>query len=173
MLKKPRKTRTQRHPAELLVFALAIGTASGVAISLVNGTVAYAGDNKAPLPPVSPMPEPAGWPMPAPTYQPPPRRNPLPGAYQGAPALQSGTQNTTLQTGTQNTMLQTGTQNTMLQTGTQNTMLQTGTVGTMIQSGANSSLIRGGVDRDAGPVNILILLDASYSMKENLEHGMQ
>lgn len=173
MQRKLRKTRTQRHPAELLVFAVAIGTTGGVAISLLNGTVAYAGDNKAPLPPVSPMPEPAGWPMPAPTYQPPPRRNTLPSAYPGAPPLQSGTQNTTLQTRTQNTMLQTGTQNTMLQTGTQNTMLQTGTVGTMIQSGANSSLIRGGVDRDAGPVNILILLDASYSMKENLEHGMQ
>jgi hypothetical protein len=167
MLKKPRKTRTRRHPVELLVFALAIGTAGGVAISLANGTVALAGNNQAPLPPVSPQPEPAGWPMPAPTYQPPPRRMPPPGAYQG------GASSTQLQTGTQNTMLQTGTQNTMLQTGTQNTMLQTGTVGTMIQSGTNSSLIQGGVLKDAGPVNILILLDASYSMKENLERGMQ
>lgn len=158
MLRKQRKTRKRRHPAELLVFALAVGTAGGVAVSLANGTVALAGNNQAPLPPVSPMPEPAGWPMPAPEYQPPARRMPPPGAYQG---------------GTSSTQLQTGTQNTMLQTGTQNTMLQTGTVGTMIQSGTNSSLIQGGVLKDAGPVNILILLDCSYSMKENLERGMQ
>ncbi len=103
--------------------------------------------------------------MPAPTYQPPPHRM--------QPAYQGGANSTQLQTGTQNTMLQTGTQNTMLQTGTANTMLQTGTVGTMIQSGTASSIIQGGVDKEAGPINILILLDASYSMKENLEHGMQ
>lgn len=176
MLRRQRKTRKRRHPAELLVFALAVGTAGGVAVSLANGTVALAGNNQAPLPPVSPQPEPAGWPMPAPEYQAPARRMPPPGAYQGGASstrLQTGTQNTMLQTGTQNTMLQTGTQNTMLQTGTQNTMLQTGTVGTMIQSGTNSSLIQGGVLKDAGPVNILILLDCSYSMKENLERGMQ
>lgn len=176
MLRSPRKTRTRRHPAELLVFSLAISTAGGVGVSLCGGTVALAGNNQAPLPPVSPNPGPADWPMPAPTYQPPPRRMPPPGMYQSganSTQLQTGTQNTMLQTGTQNTMLQTGTQNTMLQTGTQNTMLQTGTVGTMIQSGTNSSLIQGGVNKEAGPVNILILLDCSYSMKENLEHGMQ
>ncbi len=70
-------------------------------------------------------------------------------------------------------MLETGTQNTMLQTGTQNTMLQTGTAGALIQSGTASSLIRGGVDKESGPINILFLLDCSYSMKENLEHQMQ
>ncbi len=159
-----------RHPAELLVYSLAAGIAFGVTLNLT----AFAGDNKAPLPPVSPMPEPAGWPMPAPSYQPPPRRNPQ--MYQGganSAQLQTGTQNTMLQTGTQNTMLQTGTQNTMLQTGTQNTMLQTGTAGTLIQTGAASSMIRAGVDKDAGPVNILILLDCSFSMKEKLEGNMQ
>lgn len=168
MQRKLRRTRARRHPAELLVLVLAIGTAGGVAVSLVNGTVAFAGDNKAPLPPVSPLPAPEGWPVPAPTYQPPPRRSqPYGGAYQG------GTNSTQLQTGTQTNLLQTGAQNTMLQTGTANTMLQTGTVGTMIQSGTASSLIQGGVNKEAGPVNILFLLDASYSMKENLEHGMQ
>jgi len=158
VLKSQRKTRTRSHPADLFLFALTIGTACGVVFSFENGTAAFAGSNQSPLPPVSPSPAPADWPMPAPTYQPPPRRMPASGVYQG---------------GANSTQLQTGTQNTMLQTGTQNTMLQTGTVGTMIQSGTNSSLIQGGVNKDAGPVNILILLDCSYSMKENLEHGMQ
>ncbi len=159
--REPRKTRRRRHPAELFVFSLAFGTATGVVLN----SRAFAGDSQAPLPPVSPMPEPAGWPMPAPSYQPPPRRNPQ--MYQG------GANSAQLQTGTQNTLLQTGTQNTMLQTGTQNTMLQTGTAGALIQSGTASSLIRGGVDKEAGPVNILILLDASFSMKEKLEGDMQ
>lgn len=154
MQRKPRKTRRRRHPAELLVHALAVG--------IVGGAAAWAGDSA--LPPVSPAPEPAGWPVPAPAYQPPPRR---PNAYQ------TGANTTQLQTGTQNTMLETGTQNTMLQTGTQNTMLQTGTAGALIQSGTASSLIRGGVDKESGPINILFLLDCSYSMKENLEHQMQ
>lgn len=151
----------RRHPAELLGLALVVCTAFGAAQNLA----AFAGDNQAPLPPVSPMPEPAGWPMPAPSYQPPPRRS--------QQMQQGGASSTQLQTGTQNTMLQTGTQNTMLQTGTQNTMLQTGTAGTMIQTGAASSMIRAGVDKDAGPVNILILLDCSFSMKEKLEGSMQ
>ncbi|MCC7527592.1 MAG: VWA domain-containing protein [Candidatus Melainabacteria bacterium] len=134
------------------MFSLALGTATGVVLDLQ----AFAGDNQAPLPPVSPMPEPAGWPMPAPSYQPPPKRSQQ--MYQG---------------GANSAQLQTGTQNTMLQTGTQNTMLQTGTAGALIQSGTASSLIRGGVDKEAGPVNILILLDASFSMKEKLEGNMQ
>ncbi len=71
---------------------------------------------------------------------------------QGAP-WRGGAQSTTLQTGAQSTTLQTGTQSTTLQTGTQ------------------SALIQGQVEREAGPVNILILVDASYSMKENLGGG--
>lgn len=142
-----------------------MGLSLGIAFGVVQELRAFAGDNQAPLPPVSPSPDPAGWPLPAPSYQPPPRRNPQ--MYQG------GANSAQLQTGTQNTLLQTGTQNTMLQTGTQNTMLQTGTAGALIQSGTASSLIRGGVDKEAGPVNILILLDCSFSMKEKLEGNMQ
>jgi Ca-activated chloride channel family protein len=86
---------------------------------------------------------------------------------------QGGANSAQLQTGTQTNLLQTGTQSNLLRTGTQNTMLQTGTAGALIQSGTASSLIRGGVDKEAGPVNILILLDASFSMKERLEGNMQ
>ncbi|HEY9757138.1 MAG TPA: VWA domain-containing protein [Oculatellaceae cyanobacterium] len=42
--------------------------------------------------------------------------------------------------------------------------LQGDTSSTYLQSGANSSLLQGGVDRE--PINILFLIDASYSMKE-------
>lgn len=161
MQRKPRRARIRRRPAELLVFTLAIGITCGATSYLA----AFAGDNQAPLPAVSPMPEPAGWPAPAPTYQPPPRRNP--------PAYQGGANSTQLQTGTQTNLLQTGTQSTTLHTGTQNTLLQTGTTGTLIQSGTASSMIRAGIDKEAGPVNILILLDCSFSMKEKLEGSMQ
>ncbi len=81
-----------------------------------------------------------------------------------APPFKAGTQSTTLQTGTESTLLQTGTESTMLQTGTQSTMLQTGTQGTMLQTGTQ---------RTGGPVTILIIFDASLSMKENLEHKDQ
>lgn len=172
MKRKPRrKTNQLSRPVELLAFLLAAVTASGA------NSAACAGNNAAPLPPVSPQP--ADWPMPAPTYQPPPRR-PLPPQY-GQPyqsgtsttQLQTGTNTTQLQTGTQSTTLQTGTQSTTLQTGTASTMLQTGTAGTLIQSGTASSIIQGGVNKEAGPVNILFLLDASFSMKEKLDGSMQ
>ncbi len=87
--------------------------------------------------------------------------------------LQTGTQSTMLQTGTQSTMLQTGTQSTTLQTGTQSTTLQTGTQTSLIQGGAQGSLIQGNVERLAGPVNILFVLDCSYSMKEKFGGGIQ
>lgn len=61
----------------------------------------------------------------------------------------------------------------MLQTGTQSTTLTTGTAATMIQSGTQSNLLQGNVGRDAGPVNILFLIDASFSMKEKLGGGDQ
>ena len=163
MKRKPRRKTSRLHrPVELLSFLLAVGTA--------YGAEAWAGNNSAPLPPVSPSPAAADWPMPAPTYQPPPRR-PAPAQY-GQP-IQSGTSSTQLQTGTQSTTLQTGTQSTTLQTGTASTMLQTGTAGTLIQSGTANSIIQGGVNKEAGPVNILFLLDASFSMKEKLDGSMQ
>lgn len=87
--------------------------------------------------------------------------------------LQTGTQSTSLQTGTQSTTLQTGTQSTTLQTGTQSTSLQTGTQSTTLQTGTQAALIQGGVERQGGPVNILIVLDCSYSMKEKLGGGVQ
>jgi Ca-activated chloride channel homolog len=86
-------------------------------------------------------------------------------------ALQAGTQSTTLQTGTSSTTLQTGTSSTTLQTGTQSTLLQTGTDSTMLQTGTQSTLIQGNVEHAGGPVNILFLLDCSFSMKEKLGMG--
>lgn len=88
-------------------------------------------------------------------------------------SLQTGTQSNTLQTGTQSTTLQTGTQSTSLQTGTQSTSLQTGTQSTLIQGNTQSSLIQGGVEHQGGPVNILFVLDCSYSMKEKLGGQVQ
>jgi Ca-activated chloride channel family protein len=88
-------------------------------------------------------------------------------------SLQTGTESTTLQTGTQNTLLQTGTETTTLQTGTQSTTLQTGTQNTLLQTGTQSSLIKGGVEHAGGPVNILFIIDCSFSMKEKLGGQMQ
>jgi hypothetical protein len=87
--------------------------------------------------------------------------------------LQTGTQSNTLQTGTQSTTLQTGTQSTSLQTGTQSTTLQTGTQSTSLQTGTQSAMIQTGIERQGGPVNILIVLDCSYSMKEKLGGQVQ
>jgi Mg-chelatase subunit ChlD len=58
------------------------------------------------------------------------------------------------------------TNSSMVQGGTNSTMVQGGTNGTMVQGGTNSSLVRGGVDTESQDVNILFLIDASYSMKE-------
>jgi len=88
-----------------------------------------------------------------------------------ATPIKGGTQSTTLQTGTSSTTLQTGTQSTLLQTGTQSTMLQTGTDSTLLQTGTQSTLIQGNVEHAGGPVNILFLLDCSFSMKEKLGMG--
>jgi len=67
-----------------------------------------------------------------------------------------------LQGGSQSNFLQSGTQSNLLQSGTQSNLLQGGTAGTLIQ---------GNVEHMGGPVNILFLLDCSYSMKEKLGHG--
>jgi Ca-activated chloride channel family protein len=88
-------------------------------------------------------------------------------------SLQTGTQSTTLQTGAQSTTLQTGTQSTSLHTGTQSTTLQTGTQSTLIQGNTQAALIQGGIERQGGPVNILFVLDCSYSMKEKLGGEVQ
>lgn len=86
--------------------------------------------------------------------------------------LQTGTQSTTLQTGTESTTLQTGTQSTTLQTGTESTTLQTGTQNTTLQGGAYGTILQANVQRQGGPVNILILVDASRSMNEPLKGGI-
>jgi von Willebrand factor type A domain len=54
------------------------------------------------------------------------------------------------------------------QGGAQSPGLQSSMQSNLIQGGANGSLIQGNVDREAGPVNIMFLLDCSYSMKEKL-----
>jgi hypothetical protein len=82
--------------------------------------------------------------------------------------LQTGTQSTSLQTGTQSTTLQTGTDSTSLHTGTQSTTLQTGTQSTLMQGGTQAAMVQGGIERQGGPVNILVVLDCSFSMKERL-----
>lgn len=76
-----------------------------------------------------------------------------------APPIQGTASSTTLQGGTQSATLQGGTESTTLQGGTESTTIQGGTQAAMIQ---------GGVERESGPINILFLVDASYSMKEKL-----
>lgn len=83
-----------------------------------------------------------------------PRQRPLQGGT-GAATLQGGTGSTTLQGGTGSTTLQGGTEGMMIEGGTQGTLLQAGT------------------KRDGGPVTILFVVDASLSMKDNLEKGVQ
>lgn len=70
--------------------------------------------------------------------------------------------------GDNQTALRSSTQSTSLQTGTQSTTLQTGTQSTSIHGGTSGALIQGGVEDESGPINVLIILDASYSMKEKL-----
>lgn len=69
--------------------------------------------------------------------------------------------------------LQGGTDSTTLQGGTDSTTLQGGTDSTTLQGGTAGTTIHGGTQRDGGPVTILFLVDASLSMKENLERGVQ
>lgn len=88
-----------------------------------------------------------------------------------SPALKGGADSTMLQGGTQSTSLQSGTQSTTLQTGTQSTMLQMGTASTTLQTGTQTALIQGQVEQAGGPINILFLVDASFSMRENLGGG--
>ncbi|MBK9143513.1 MAG: VWA domain-containing protein [Candidatus Melainabacteria bacterium] len=80
------------------------------------------------------------------------------------PPLQASTSSTTLQGGTGSTTLQGGTGSTTLQGGTGSTTLQTGTSGALIQ---------GKAEHQAGPVTILFLVDASLSMKDNLDRKVQ
>ncbi len=84
-------------------------------------------------------------------YQPPYQQNPYPGGqyYQG------------------------GTASTTLQGGTGSTTLQGGTGSTTLQSGTSGALIQGNIQEESGPINILFLLDASFSMKENLGGSIQ
>lgn len=48
------------------------------------------------------------------------------------------------------------------------TTLESGAQATSLQGSTQGSLIHGNVEHDAGPINILFLLDASYSMKDKL-----
>ena len=85
----------------------------------------------------------------APVIAPVPMAMPVPAGRSGA-AYSASTDSTTLQTGTQSTTLSVGTQSTLL------------------QSGTDSSLLRTGVERQAGPVNVLFIVDGSRSMLEKL-----
>ena len=53
----------------------------------------------------------------------------------------------------------------------QSNVLQGDTNSTMIQGGMNSTMVQGNIDQAGGPVNILFLIDASYSMKEKFGGG--
>lgn len=55
-----------------------------------------------------------------------------------------------------------------LRAGTDNTLLRTGTDSTTLQVGTQNTMIRAGVEHEAVPLNILILIDCSQSMKEGL-----
>ena len=83
--------------------------------------------------------------------------------------LNAGTNSTTLQGGAGSTTLQTGTNSTMLRTGSDTTLLQVGTKSTALNIGAASTLIQGNVQRESLPVNVLILLDTSMTMKQGMD----
>jgi len=83
-------------------------------------------------------------------------------------SLQTGTSSTTLQTGTSSTTLQTGTDSTLLKVGTDSTLLKMGTDSTLLKMGTDSTLLQTGIERKGGPVNILFLVDCSFSMRDKL-----
>jgi hypothetical protein len=83
--------------------------------------------------------------------------------------LNGGTNSTTLTGGAGSTTLQTGTNSTMLHTGSDTTMLQVGTKSTALNIGTASTLIQGNVQRESQPVNVLILLDTSMTMKQGMD----
>ena len=84
--------------------------------------------------------------------------------------LQGGTQSTMLQGGAGSTTLQGGTQSTMLQGNTQSTMLKGGAGSTLLQGGTGSTMIKGQAKMDAGPMNVLILLDSSQTMGQGMDN---
>ena len=88
-----------------------------------------------------------------------------------APRLQGGSQSTMLQGGSKSTMLQAGSQSTMLQAGSQSTLLQAGSQSTMLQGGTTGTIIQGNVEHYKEKLNILFLLDCSFSMKEKFSGG--
>jgi hypothetical protein len=83
--------------------------------------------------------------------------------------LNGGTNSTTLTGGAGSTTLQTGTNSTMLHTGSDTTMLQVGTKSTALNIGTAATLIQGNVQRESQPVNVLILLDTSMTMKQGMD----
>ena len=123
------------------------------ALSLTLSTLSYALVAQAnDLPEPSPLPQ-APIPQTAPHISPPPIFS---------QPLSSSTASTTLQAGTGSTTIQAG---------TGSTTLQAGTGSTLIQAGTGSSTLQVGVEREAGPVNILFIVDGSRSMLEVIEHG--
>lgn len=48
---------------------------------------------------------------------------------------------------------------------------QVGAQSTTLQSSAQGGFVQGQVEQEGGPVNVLVLIDSSYSMKENLGGG--
>ncbi len=65
--------------------------------------------------------------------------------------------------------LQIGTQSTLLRTGSYSTLLQVGTKSTTLSVGAAQTLIQGNVQRQTLPVNVLILIDSSMTMKQGMD----
>jgi Mg-chelatase subunit ChlD len=83
--------------------------------------------------------------------------------------LQGSSQSTLLQGGSQSTLLQGGSQSTLLQGGSQSTLLQSKTDATLLQGGTAGTIIQGNIERVREKLNILFLLDCSFSMKEKFK----
>ena len=69
--------------------------------------------------------------------------------------------------------IQANAQHYSFQAGTQSDALLNGAQAEFLQGGTEGSLVQGGVERQGGPVNIIIVLDCSYSMKEKLGNENQ
>lgn len=84
--------------------------------------------------------------------------------------LKTGADSTKLRVGAESTMLRTGAESITLQTGTNTSKLEVGTEATQLKVGTSSSLLRAKIQQESIPLNIIILMDSSQTMKETL-HG--
>ncbi|MBZ0189384.1 MAG: VWA domain-containing protein [Candidatus Obscuribacterales bacterium] len=78
-----------------------------------------------------------------------------------------------LSAGTASTRLESGTSSTTLEGGTGSTTLQGGAGSTTLSTGTSGALLQGRTEHKGGPVTILFLVDASLSMRDNLERKVQ